>query len=55
MRFDERPLRAFPEWLCTDGKQGSIDGFTEAAEAYQAHAQRLRSMENTLPYSLAFH
>jgi len=55
MRFDERPLRAFPEWLCTDRKQGGIDGFTEAAEACQARTQRLQSMEDTLPYSLALH
>ena len=55
MRFDQYPLCAFPKRICADRKQGSIDGFTIAAQADQPDAERLQRMQETLPYALAFH
>ncbi len=55
VRLDQCPLRTLPEWIYADRKQGSVDGFTKAAQADQACAERLERMQQTLPYALALH
>ena len=55
VRFDQCPLRALPQWLYTDRKQGRVDSFTEATPAGQAYAARLQSMQEALSYPFALH